>query len=98
MPRSYAEARNKVFQERRFETDGSGVKTLSPLTFPKAIKAIERTTTYKASRSTLNTPMLAGKGQSGRENTFRPHHRHSASPWCAGRLQEIRWELADQHS
>jgi hypothetical protein len=29
MPRSYAEARNKVFQERRFETDGSGVKTLS---------------------------------------------------------------------
>jgi hypothetical protein len=29
MPRSYAEARNKVFQERRFEADGSGVKTLS---------------------------------------------------------------------
>ena len=92
MPRSYAEARNKVFQERRFETDGSGVKTLSkePLTFPKAIKAIERTTTNKASRSTLNAPMLVGKGQqSGRENTFWPHHRNSVSPLCAGRLPEI---------
>ena len=36
--------------------------------------------------------------QSGRENTFWPHHRNSVSPVCAGRLPEIGWELGNQNS